>query len=142
MTAQPTGLLEILTDPARFTLFKKELVDAADLSRDALHMHIGLAMAVGLFLILGRRWWSALLAWLTVFAVTLWGERLDHLSDPWLTVPERQWAKSIHDVANTMFWPTLMLLILLWVSSRRPPRSLLAGEKSAQSGDGGDEPFE
>lgn len=92
---------------ADWLLFKTELVRATALSRDALHIYLGLLAHVGAALLLRRRlgdW----LPWLAVLALAVGNEVADLWVDIW---PEHafQAASAIHDLVNTMILPTAVL---------------------------------
>lgn len=92
---------------------KASLVAASGLDKDALHIYFGLT----LFLIVRMIWrWQGgwLIAWAAVVAMAVGGEWLDltrEVSDAALQPDAEHW----HDVWNTMFWPTVLLLIGRWL---------------------------
>jgi hypothetical protein len=102
---------------ATYQGFKLLLLDLTGLSRDALHIHFGLAIlfAVALLWRARGRW---LAAWLAALAFALAGELFDwrgeQLRD--VAVP---WRAHWHDIWNTMLWPT-MLSVMGWRLSRPP----------------------
>jgi hypothetical protein len=84
---------------------KTDLSELLHLSKDALHIHIGIglyAMAVLAF----RRGPGSWLPWLTVLGFELANEAIDifHHGFAHLEV-----SGSIKDLFNTMFWPTIVL---------------------------------
>ena len=93
---------------ADWLLFKTELVRATALSRDALHIYLGLFVQLTVALLLRRRlgdW----LPWLAVFALAVGNE----IADLWVEIwPQHafQAASAIHDLVNTMILPTALLL--------------------------------
>jgi hypothetical protein len=94
-----------------FQSFKHEVVQFAALSKDALHIYVGLVvfLAVAAFARKGLRSTVALLA---VLVVAVAGEALD-LRDE-LRLRERvSWWASVHDLLNTCFWP-----LVLWLLAR------------------------
>lgn len=77
------------------------------MSKDALHVHLGLlafVLAVALF----RKSPASLLPWLCVLALEFTNEVLDFLR--WHNLPGF-FSGTVMDVLNTMFWPTVFLLI-------------------------------
>ena len=94
-----------------FQSYKHELVQIADLSKDALHIYVGLTVfLVGAAVApRGLRSTAALLA---VLAVALVGEVLD-LRDEWRAHEHLKWGASLHDLLNTCFWP-----LVLWLLAR------------------------
>ena len=94
-----------------FQSFKHELVQFADLSKDALHIYVGLIvfLAVAAFARKGLRSGAALLA---VVGVAVAGEVLD-LRDELHSREHLNWWASLHDLLNTCFWP-----LVLWLLAR------------------------
>src|SRR5262245_11257339 len=94
-----------------FQTFKHELVQFAELSKDALHIYVGLAV----FLIgaaIARKGLRSTMALLLVLAVALVGEILD-LRDEFRSHERFKWWASLHDLLNTCFWP-----LVLWLLAR------------------------
>lgn len=87
---------------------KQGLVDTTGLSRDALHIHVGLLIMVIGFVFLGsfRR---VVGVWLLVLAIAIVNELFDlHAWYGW--TGGFNWLDSIHDLINTMLWPSVLLL--------------------------------
>ncbi len=116
-----------------FQDFKLYLVEGADLARDALHIHIGLAIFV-LARLLWRWRGGWFFAWTLALAVTLGGEWLDSLNeDPAnaaITEPEH-W----RDIWNTMLWPTILLFIGRWLQPKAKTPEAAADENSGDLSD-------
>ena len=94
---------------------KLHLVDWTQLSRDALHIHIGMAVYLLLFACFaGRRRWYPLIG---VLLIALLGEALDWRDDL-ITFGRWRWQASLHDVVNTLWWPCV-LQVALWVHGQR-----------------------
>lgn len=101
---------------ALFQEQKLWIVSASELSKDALHIYFGL----GLFLTVRLLWrwrggWIA--AWTATFAMACAGEWLDivaELTRSTLQPDAAHW----HDIWNTMFWPTVLLLVGRWLQPR------------------------
>jgi hypothetical protein len=78
------------------------------LSKDALHVHLGLAIFVALVLVL-RKSPGSLLPWLGVLAFQLINEFIDAFH--WRRgVLDIDLPGSLKDIGNTMFWPTMVLV--------------------------------
>ncbi len=92
-----------------FQALKLEIVLATDLSRDALHIHVGLAAMIGTALIL-RKSLGSLLPWLAAAVAASAGEALD-MWDDLESLGRWRWDAGLHDLVNTIFWPTILLLI-------------------------------
>ena len=89
---------------------KLVLIDGSGLSKDALHVYGGMAIYLGMRLIVPRRRW---VAWTAVLVAAVAGEALDmrgeHLRGD-LQPDTAHW----HDIWNTMFWPTILMLLERW----------------------------
>ena len=88
---------------------KLSVVGFTGLSKDALHVYAGLAgclLAAALF----RRSITTLRPWLAVLVVALCVEAFDAFDD-WVDLGRWRYMASLHDVLNTMFWPTVLALL-------------------------------
>jgi len=90
-------------------VLKEAIVSATGLSKDTLHVYIGLAVMFAAALV-SRRPLRSFLPWLLVLAVAIAGELLD-LRDDMICRGSWRWQMSLHDLANTVFWPGVMLLL-------------------------------
>lgn len=91
---------------------KIAIEEVAGLSRDALHIYVGLAV----FLVaaaVSRKPLRSTGPWLAVLAVAVTGEMVDTIDDL-VRLGSWQWKASLHDVFNTVFWP-----LVLWLFARR-----------------------
>jgi hypothetical protein len=99
-----------------YDAIKTLLSETLGITKDALHIHIGLAIFLGVALVF-RRPLASWLPWLALLAFELANELMDvfywngrgigfDLGD------------SPKDVVNTMFWPTVVLLVARWVRRR------------------------
>lgn len=95
------------------------LVTSTDLSKDALHIYFGLTLFMLVRLI--WRWRGGwLVAWLAVLAMACGGEFLDitaEASRARIQPDAAHW----HDIWNTMFWPTILLLLGRWLQPTAQP---------------------
>lgn len=85
------------------------LVAHTGLAKDALHIHVALALFFGSALLLGWKV-SSWRPWLVVLAAALLGEAWDirdRLADGIPLNVAGDW----HDVWNTLFWPSVILLL-------------------------------
>lgn len=92
------------------------ILDVLDLSRDAIHIHIGL-LVFFLAVVLWRRGRFDILALLPVFLVAIGMEVLD-LRDDLASLGYMRWSASLHDLINTVFWPTLVVVTSKWLMKR------------------------
>jgi hypothetical protein len=88
---------------------KTDLSELVHLSKDALHVHLGLLVFL-VAMVVFRRTAASLLPWLCVLAVELVNEFLDIFH--WRGgVLDFSIAGSLKDIVNTMLWPTLLVLL-------------------------------
>ena len=119
--------------PLDFQQFKTVALDATGLGKDALHIYAGMALFLGVRLL--WRWrggWT--LAWLAVLAMACtaeWGDIKAEAANTALQPDAAHW----HDIWNTMFWPTVLLLVGRWLQPKPKP-------KADVSSDLADQPFE
>lgn len=99
--------------------FKTGMVEITGLSKDALHIHFGLALFMALHVLL-RRPVGSLLPWLGVLLLCLANEAVDVLADVPRLPTQDPLPDHLRDVFNTMIWPTL---ITLWGRFLRYDRS-------------------
>lgn len=92
-----------------FQSAKLWLIDATGLAKDALHIHVGLAIFIAAALIFRwplrswKPWAVALVAALSGEAWDIW----DTLAEGRRILPSANW----QDLWNTMLWPTAILLL-------------------------------
>jgi hypothetical protein len=91
---------------------KLVLESTLGLSRDALHVHVGLAVFVVAALVLRKPLHSPIpLA--AAFLAAVMGEALD-MSDDLRSLGYWRWKESVGDVANTLFWPLALWALARW----------------------------
>jgi hypothetical protein len=94
------------------------LMDGTGLSKDALHVYVGLLA----FLLALMRWRiGSLSPLLVVLAVALAGEVWDLVDNVRTDVP-MQWAGHGKDIWNTLFWPVALSAIGRFTPLLRPER--------------------
>jgi hypothetical protein len=110
---------------------KASLVELSGLDKDALHIYFGLT----LFLLIRLVWrWRGgwIVAWLAVLAMAVGGEWLDmtrEMGDSMLQPDAAHW----HDIWNTMFWPTVLLLVGRWLQPRARAAAVTMDEMSGEN---------
>lgn len=75
------------------------------LSKDALHVHLGLAVFLAASYVVRKRFRAAV-PLLAVLAAACLGEIFD-ARDDMATLGRWRWRSSLHDLLNTMFWPVV-----------------------------------
>ncbi len=119
--------------PQDLQLLKVEIIEATGLDKDALHIYIGLAIFLTVRLL--WRWRGGwLLAWLAALTLATIFEWLD-MRTVAVGSPIQPDASHLHDIWNTMFWPTVLLVVGRWLH----PDVKSAPE--AESSNLADEPF-
>ena len=88
---------------------KLDIVAFTGLSKDALHIYVGLGVSL-LAAALFRRSIGTLRPWLAVLVVACGIECFDAFDD-WVDLGHWRWKASLHDVVNTLFWPTVLTLL-------------------------------
>lgn len=114
--------------------YKQWLVQNVGLTNDAMHVHFSLLILMGSAVLLRRRPDSPL-CWLVVLAFELFNEYADIRGS---APGEATIDASLHDIYNTMFWPTLLLLLGWFLF----PRRLKVPPEAKPSGDLADQPLE
>ena len=95
-----------------FEANKAHILQYTGLSRDALHIHIGIALYFLLLAVLRRppgSWIPALL----VLLLCLLGEVFDIMRVAELEQHQKP-LENLHDIANTMLWPVIFTLFARW----------------------------
>ncbi|HEV7275475.1 MAG TPA: hypothetical protein VGN80_04240 [Devosiaceae bacterium] len=98
---------------------KTDLTQLIHLSRDALHVHFGLLIFL-LAMVALRKSPASGVPWLCVLGVELVNEALDLMHGHGglrSTV-----LGALKDIVNTMFWPTIILLLARYTGVLRRPR--------------------
>lgn len=117
-----------------FQTVKFWFVDHLGLAKDALHIYVGLALFLGSIALFGWRadGWKA---WGLVVAVALAGEAVDIRDTLVAAMPVHPWA-NWHDLWNTAFWPTVIVLLVkagrLRVSGGRVSGGEVSGGEGGQ----------
>lgn len=85
------------------------LVQHVHLAKDALHIYVALGLFFGSALLFGWRLrsWRP---WLVVLAAALIGEAWDIRDRQIGNIPQNYGA-NLHDIWNTLFWPTVIILL-------------------------------
>jgi hypothetical protein len=97
-------------DPSAFQSAKLWIVAAVGLSKDALHVHVGLALFLTMVWLF-RKTPRSLVPLLAVLGLAALGEVFD-ARDDFRSLGHWRWQASLHDVLNTTFWPAV--LWVLW----------------------------
>lgn len=90
---------------------KTAVEDYFDLSADALHVHVSILLLLFFALVTRRRLYHPL-PYLLLFVVECMNEFID-MNQPVGSI-ESNWPASRHDILNTMFLPTVLILLLRW----------------------------
>jgi len=88
---------------------KLEIVELVDLSKDAIHIHIGLAVFFMSVLLMSRNK-ITIKCLIPVFLVAISMELLD-LYDDQRSLGFFRFSNSLHDLINTLIWPIIIWLL-------------------------------
>ena len=99
-------------ETATFQTVKLAIVSATSLSKDALHVHVGLGIFL-LVCLLWRRPLDSPWAMLAALAAALLGEAIDMRHDL-ASFGHWRWKASVHDIVNTAFWPFVLFGLARW----------------------------
>ena len=118
-----------------FEAQKLSVIETSGLAKDALHIYFGLALFLAARLV--WRWRGGwLVAWLAVLAMACGGEWLDMTAEAGRSAIQPDPAHW-HDIWNTMFWPTILLLVGRWLQPKAKPAAdapeLGSGEDAERS---------
>jgi hypothetical protein len=80
------------------------------LSKDALHIYVGLFVFLTVSYLVRKRYHAAW-ALLAVFLVACLGEIFD-ARDNFASLGRWRWRASLHDIMNTMFWPIVLSVLI------------------------------
>jgi hypothetical protein len=97
--------LQLLTE--HWVSYKIWLIDTVGLTNDAMHVHGALLILCVAALVLRRRP-DSLWCWSIVFIAELFNEYADLRG---AAVGEATMDAALHDIYNTMFWPTVILML-------------------------------
>ena len=92
-----------------FHALKQIVIEATGLARDTLHLHVGMALMLTIALLF-RRSLGSLWPWLAVVLFAILGEYLDR-SDALAGGGSWNRTESLKDFLNTIFWPTMLLVL-------------------------------
>lgn len=95
--------------PEDIQFLKSALVHISGLSRDTLHVYVGLIVFFSVAL-MGSRNLQSPGPWLAAVAAAVMGEVVDAMYQ----LDRRghwDWVESLHDIFNTSFWPTALFVL-------------------------------
>lgn len=113
-----------------YNALKTQLSELLGITRDALHIHIGLAIFLAVALVF-RRSLASWIPWLALLAFELANELMDifHMHEGAIGF---ELGDSLKDILNTMFWPSVVLIVARWQKRRRSADVASAGRSDAQ----------
>lgn len=92
-------------------LFKEQISRLSGIDAACLHIHVGLLLFLVFAVIFQHSPHRWLLALAAVAGVELGNEAIDVLD--WLTgITRANWKNGVLDIVNTLFWPTVLTLLL------------------------------
>ena len=111
---------EILHLAERWIGYKIWLIEKVGLTNDAMHVH-GSLLILFISSILLRRRPDSIWCWIIVLIAELFNEYADLRGE---APGEATLDASLHDLYNTMFWPTIILILGRFLFPRRKPEAL------------------
>lgn len=113
--------------------FKDAFAPAGAAARTVAHIHVGLAIYLGVVALRGKglRSWLGLLAVMVPALANEWMDLAVH-GPP---IPAWLWRDSMGDVISTLAWPILLFLAADWFSRREPRACEEAGESDGVASD-------
>jgi hypothetical protein len=115
--------------------YKTRLVEFVGLTNDAMHVHGSILILFGSAIVLRRRP-DSIWCWLIVLAAELFNEYADLKG---VAPGEATIDAAIHDLYNTMFWPTVILVLGRFLF---PPQKVEVKTVPEESSDLADQSFE
>jgi hypothetical protein len=99
----------VAVDTSSYQLAKIHIMNALPLSKDAVHIYIGLIIFFGA-VILWKKGRILPICLVPVLIVALGMETID-LVDDYRSFGYPRWSASFHDLLNTSFWPLIMVAL-------------------------------
>ncbi|MBN2366608.1 MAG: hypothetical protein EH225_11925 [Calditrichaeota bacterium] len=96
-------------DSSIFQGIKRELLELTMLSKDAIHIYIGMVVFLS-WNILFKKSFNSLKALIPVFSVALILEIFD-IRDNYMSTGSMHITASLHDIINTCFWPFVLVIL-------------------------------
>ncbi|HMN13110.1 MAG TPA: hypothetical protein PKD55_12375 [Bellilinea sp.] len=90
--------------------FKEPIVELFSMSREALHIHFGLALFMLGAVLFRNTTTRFFYAWLFVLAAQSINELLD-FHDWYRWTQSWNWSKSLQDYVHTMLWPSVLFIL-------------------------------
>jgi len=90
-----------------YQLAKLEVLSMVDLTKDAIHIHIGMLVFV-CWLVVFRKSISTFKSLIPVLIVVLIMEAFD-LRDDYYAFGYFRWFASLHDIVNALLWPFILI---------------------------------
>ena len=118
---------ELLQLAERWIGYKIWLIEKVGLTNDAMHVH-GSLLILFVSAILLRRRPDSIWCWIIVFVAELFNEYADLRG---LAPGEATMEASLHDLYNTMFWPTIILILGRFLFPRRRKDALVPAAPSS-----------
>lgn len=118
---------QLLYFAERWIGYKTWLIEAIGLSNDAMHVH-GALLILCLSAVVLRRRPDSLWCWLIVLSAELFNEYADLRGQ---APGEATLNASLHDLYNTMFWPTVILISGRFLVRRNKPEKAANTQRSS-----------
>ena len=96
-------------DTSFYQSLKLTIISIVDLSKDAIHIHIGLIVFF-LFVVLWKKGRFEMICVLPVLVIACLMEAFD-LRDDLNSLGHMRWSASVHDIVNTVLWPVVVAFL-------------------------------
>ncbi len=93
---------------------KLAIVSGTGLGKDALHVYVGLTVFFVTAAVF-RRPLRSIAPWIAVLVVAVVGELFD-MRDDIASLGYWRWRASLHDILNTLCWPTVIVMLVRFSS--------------------------
>ena len=96
-------------ETSTYQSLKIVISNVIDLSKDAIHIHIGLVVFF-MAAVLWKKGRIEFICLLPVIIIAALMELLD-LHDDFIALGYMRWSASLHDIINTLFWPIIIVVL-------------------------------
>lgn len=96
-------------ETSSFQTLKLQIVELLSLSKDAIHIHIGMSVFILAVIIWGKG--QITFKCLIPVCIVALGLEVMDLTDDFNSVGYFRWANSLHDFINTVLWPVIIVVL-------------------------------
>ncbi|MBU3003244.1 hypothetical protein [Paraglaciecola arctica] len=96
-------------ETSSFQTLKLQIVELLSLSKDAIHIHIGMSVFILAVVVWGKG--KITFKCLIPLCIVALGLEVMDLTDDFNSVGYLRWANSLHDFINTVLWPVIIVVL-------------------------------